>query len=417
MRIGISALGSRGDVLPYVVLGRGLRAAGHDVRLSTIERYRGMVERAGLQLHPLPGDQADMAHAGRIDMSARRPLQHIAAIHAATEALVRQADPAALARVWADRDHVVFNATTTFAYGVANDLGVGSTMVVMTPGVATGAFAHPVLAPGLALGGPGNLASWLVAERLQRQTFQEPVRPAERRRWGLPALALARDRSGSAWPPFPVLHAYSAAVAARPADWPSHVDVTGWLLPEASDAPLDESVERFLEDGDAPVYVGFGSMPLPDPEGVAELLVAALRRAGLRAIVGGSDLASTTALRRSDAVLAVDEIPHERLLGRVRAVVHHGGSGTTGAGLRAGRPTFVAPFVFDQFFWGDRVERLGAGPAPIPFRRLTTKGLARRLVDVASGRYDEASLRLGARLRAEDPAARAVAAIERHAAG
>jgi sterol 3beta-glucosyltransferase len=177
---------------------------------------------------------------------------------------------------------------------------------------------------------------------------------------------------------------------------------------------LGDDVERFLADGDAPLYIGFGSMPIAGPERIAEMLVAALRRAGCRAIVCGADLAPTAALRRSDAVLAVEELPHERLLGRVRAVVHHGGSGTVGAGLRAGRPTWVAPFVFDQFYWGDRVRRIGAGPAPIPFRHLGEDGLAERLRDLVSGRYDATAARLGERIRAEDPTARAVEAIERH---
>ena len=93
--------------------------------------------------------------------------------------------------------------------------------------------------------------------------------------------------------------------------------------------------------------------------------------------------------------------------------MHHGGSGTVGAGLRSGKPTLVAPFVFDQFFWGERMRRLGVGPAPVPFRWLTEDRLADRLADLTSGRYDAAAERLGERIRAERSAARAVEAIER----
>jgi UDP:flavonoid glycosyltransferase YjiC (YdhE family) len=348
-------------------------------------------------------------------MEPRRPLLHLKKLHAAVDALVRQTDPSSLAGAWADRDFVIFNATTTFAHAIAGELGAPSTMVVMTPAVATDAFAHPVLAPGLALGRPGNLATWLAAERLQRQTFREPLRPSARRAWGLPPLLLDPRRRGITWPPFALLHAYSPEVVARPPDWGAHVSVTGWLLPQRSPELLPEDVERFLDDGDAPLYIGFGSMPVFEPERVARMLVAALRRTGQRAIVCGADLARTSTLKGADAVLAAAELPHERLLDRVRAVVHHGGSGTVGAGLRAGRPTFVVPFLFDQFFWGDRVRRLGVGPAPLPFRRLTEHRLADGLAALASGRYDAAARRLGERIRAEDPTARAVEAIERRA--
>lgn len=413
MRVAIAALGTRGDVLPYVVLGRGLRAAGHDVLVSTMERFRGLVEGASLEFHALPGDPADVFWAGRIDVSPRRPLHHLRVVHAAVAALVGQTDPEPLLHAWADRELVVFTGSTTFAHTVARRLGVPSAMVALTPAVATGAFAHPVLTPGLALGAHGNLASWLVGERLARQSFREPLRRSFRRARRLPPWALGTRRRDAAWPPFPLLHAYSPAVVPRPSDWPSHVTVTGWLAPEPSSEPLPDAVERFLRGGDPPVYIGFGSMPVPQRDAVARTIVAALRRTGQRAIVAGTALASSPALHGAEQVLAAEEFPHERLLHRVRAVVHHGGSGTVGAGLRSGRPTLVVPFVFDQFFWGSRVRSLEAGPAPLPFRSLSAERLARRLARLTSGRYDVAAARLGERIRAQDAVARAVQEIER----
>jgi UDP:flavonoid glycosyltransferase YjiC (YdhE family) len=412
VRVAIAALGTRGDVAPYVVLGRGLRAAGHDVLISTMERFRGLVEGASLGFHALPGDPADAFHRGRIDVSPSRPLHHVNVLHAAVDALVSQTDPEPLRQRWADRDSIIFSSSTTFAHFVAAGIGARSAMVVMTPAVATGAFPHAVLMPGLALGPRGNLASWLMVERLANAWFKEPLKPGARRAWGLPPFALSTDRRGAGWPPFAVVHAYSPAVVARPADWPGHVSVTGWLLPEPSSDPLPEHVERFLAQGEPPVYVGFGSMPVPHPEATARMLVAALQRTGQRAIVCGAGLADASALRDSDAVLAADELPHERLLPRVKAVVHHGGSGTVGAGLRAGKPTLVTPFIFDQFFWGRRVRKLGAGPAPIPFGRLSEDRLTRALAQLTSGRYDTAAQDLGHHIQAEDPAALAVHHLE-----
>lgn len=415
MRIAIAALGTRGDVVPYVVLGSGLRAAGHDVLVSTMERFRGMVHDASLGFHALPGDPADVFHTGRIDVSPRRPLRHLNVIHTAVDGLVRQSDPELLHDRWAGCDFIIFSGSTTFAHAVATRLGAGCAMVVMTPSAATGAFAHPVLTPRLALGARGNLASWLVGERLSKQSFQEPLNPAARRAWRLPVFPLGVTRGDAAWPPFALLHAYSPEVVSPPPDWPRHVTVTGWLLPEPSPAPLPERVERFLEQGPAPLYVGFGSMPVPDRDRVAQMLAAALIRTGQRAIVCGAALADAPALHRTDAILTARELPHEQLLSRVGAVVHHGGSGTVGAGLRLGKPTLVTPFVFDQFFWGGRVRALGAGPEPIPFRWLSEDRLARGLTDLTSGRYDAEAGRIGERIRAADSTFRAVQEIERAA--
>jgi UDP:flavonoid glycosyltransferase YjiC (YdhE family) len=412
VRVAIAALGTRGDVAPYVVLGRGLRAAGHDVLISTMERFRGLVEGASLGFHALPGDPADASRVVPLDVSPWRPRHHMRAAHAAVAAVVGETDPELLAQRWADREFVIVTAASLFAITTAQQLGARSAMVVMTPAVATGAFPHAVLMPGLALGPRGNLASWLAGERLQRQMFKEPLKPGARRAWGLPPFPLSTDRRGAGWPPFAVVHAYSPAVVARPADWPGHVSVTGWLLPEPSSDPLPQHVERFLAQGEPPVYVGFGSMPVPGPEATARMLVAALQRTGQRAIVCGAGLAGASALRDSDAVLAADELPHERLLPRVKAVVHHGGSGTVGAGLRAGKPTLVTPFIFDQFFWGRRVRKLGAGPAPIPFGRLSEDRLTRALAQLTSGRYDTAAQDLGHHIQAEDPAALAVHHLE-----
>ena len=153
-------------------------------------------------------------------------------------------------------------------------------------------------------------------------------------------------------------------------------------------------------------------MPLPHPEETARTVASALATSGQRAIVSGEALASTTVLKANPSVLTVPTVPHESLFKRVAAVVHHGGSGTVGTGLRAGRPTLVVPTVFDQFFWGRRVAAVGAGPAPVPFNRLTTGRLAAGLAELRSERLRAAARRVGERIAAENGVGRAVAAVQ-----
>lgn len=205
------------------------------------------------------------------------------------------------------------------------------------------------------------------------------------------------------------IHPISPHVLPRPADWPPHLHLVGyWFLGPPPGWSPPESLVRFLEAGEPPVYVGFGSMPNQDPRATFDLIVRALKVSGQRGVIygGWGGLAGETA---GDRALVIEGVPHEWLFPRMKAVVHHGGAGTTAAGLRAGVPNVVVPFFGDQPFWGWRVAALGAGPAPIPLGSLTAERLAaaieRAMTDPAMrGRASE----IGARLRAENGVANTV---------
>lgn len=152
------------------------------------------------------------------------------------------------------------------------------------------------------------------------------------------------------------------------------------------------------------MYVGFGSMVPDEPEAVAEQVVAALRLAGMRAVVQGLPVAA------SADVCPAGELAHEVLFPRMAAVVHHGGAGTTAAGLAAGVPNVVCPFFSDQPFWGRRVAALGAGPPPLPIRALSGRSLAARLRAIPE--YRDKAAQLGKLLRVEHGVKNAVDLIE-----
>jgi UDP:flavonoid glycosyltransferase YjiC (YdhE family) len=211
----------------------------------------------------------------------------------------------------------------------------------------------------------------------------------------------------------PVLNGYSPAVIPPAPDWGDRVRVTGyWFLEPPADWTPPPALEEFLQAGPPPVYVGFGSMSSRKPEETAELVFAALKQAGQRAIL----LSGWSGLRAADVppgVFMVESVPFQWLFPRMAAVVHHGGAGTTAAGLRAGVPSIVVPFFGDQPFWGRRVYDLGAGPRPIPRRQLTVERLAlalRTAVTDESIRGHAAAL--GAKIRTEDGPRAAVEIIE-----
>lgn len=211
---------------------------------------------------------------------------------------------------------------------------------------------------------------------------------------------LLRNPDGS---PVHVLYPYSQHVVPVPDDYPASAHVTGyWFLDDGDWEPPAELAD-FLAAGEPPVYVGFGSMGFgrgADERRAAVL--AALRVHGLRGVVatGWGGIASGEA--GTDDVLVIEGAPHDWLFESVAAVVHHGGAGSTAAGLRAGRPTLVVPFLGDQPFWGARVHAIGAGPTPLPAARLPG-GLADRLGNlVHTDSYAARAAEIGAAIRAED---------------
>jgi UDP:flavonoid glycosyltransferase YjiC (YdhE family) len=219
-------------------------------------------------------------------------------------------------------------------------------------------------------------------------------------------------------PPTPILMAISPHVFPPPPDWPARNHVTGyWFLDESPGWEPPAALVRFLEDGPAPVCIGFGSVVTSDAARLGRVALEALARSGLRGVLlgGWSGIGGDEDI--SGHVLRLESAPHGWLFPRMAAVVHHGGAGTTAAGLRAGAPGILTPFSSDQPFWASRIEALGVGPRPIPIHRLTADNLAEAMrLAVSDESIRARAADLGAKIRAEDGVARAVEIIEGHVA-
>jgi len=216
----------------------------------------------------------------------------------------------------------------------------------------------------------------------------------------------------------PVLYGYSPLVIPKPPDWKEWTHVTGyWFLNRPSDWQPPSDLVDFLESGPPPVYIGFGSMTHRHPEQMTELVLKALKRTKQRGIlqIGWGALSSRDL---PDDVFKLDFIPFDWLFPKMAAVVHHGGAGTTSAGIRAGIPSIIVPFFADQFFWGQRVFRLGVGPQPIPQKHMSTERLS-IAIDTAikdTGMRARAA-NLGQRINAEDGVGQAVKILNHYLAG
>ena len=225
------------------------------------------------------------------------------------------------------------------------------------------------------LPGWANRAVFLAFEQALWLATRQVLRPA-RDLYGLPAPLFKPPLRRAVSRGETLLLAYSEALLPRSREWPANVEATGWWFLDdgAGWAPPSE-LERFLAAGPTPIYVGFGSMAFRDRDATIETVLHALAQVGARAVVS----AGWGGLARGDlppSVFALDEAPHDWLFPRMAAIVHHGGAGTTGAALRAGKPSVVTPFIVDQFAWARLLAARGLAPEPLPHRALTAEALA-----------------------------------------
>jgi UDP:flavonoid glycosyltransferase YjiC (YdhE family) len=395
-----------------VPLGQALQAAGHRVRVATFAAFAAMIRNAGLDFSPIHGDaQALLRAAGEEGFLAgrARPWQVARALQRSYGTLAGSLpdDLAALK----DAD-LVLNQLPAHLFGgdLAEHLGVPWAIVAVIPLMRTRwrpLFGFPTSLSRL----PGyNTLTYRLGEQIGWQLFRTAVNRVRTERWGL--------RPAPFWGPYEAIHrqkipaicGFSEHVVPRAPDWGSHVHLTGWWHPtDPAWAPPAE-LERFVEAGPPPVFIGFGSMPVSDPARATALAVEAVRSCGQRAVLHAGWAGLGGAL--PPEVFPITYAPYAWLFPRMAAVVHHGGSGTTGFGFWSGVPSLVAPFGFDQFYWGERAAVLGVGPRPVPFRALT----AQRLAVAIDAAVTDTAMRgraaaLGQTLRAENGVQRALEVI------
>lgn len=210
----------------------------------------------------------------------------------------------------------------------------------------------------------------------------------------------------------PYSYLWSQTLIPKPSDWAEHLSVTGFsFLKLGSSYTPPEDLTAFLESGPPPVYIGFGSIVVDDPAKLTRLIFDAVGLAGVRAIVS-KGWGGVGAGEVPDSVYLIGNCPHDWLFQRVSCVVHHGGAGTTAAGIALGKPTVVVPFFGDQPFWGQMIARAGAGPKPVPYKQMTAESLAKSIEFALKEEVQIAVKKMAEQIAEEDGAGDCVAAFE-----
>ena len=407
MRFSIHTLGTRGDMQPYLALGRGLRRRGHDVLVVAPAQFEAMAREEGIGFAALPAEFLDILNSpeAREAIGKSKPgfgagfklLKHYRGLMRPVLDIEWQS-----ARDFAP-DAILYHAKALGAPHVATRLGVPSFLTSPLPGFTpTSAFPTPVL-PFAHLG-PLNRISHALMIHGGSIMFAKGIK-----QWRAEALGL--PQRGKAAPDAGTLYGYSPHVLPKPADWGEDVAVTGYWFLDSADWMPDAALRDFLATGAKPVYVGFGSMPGGAPEELTRAVVEGLRRAGKRGVIAtaGGALQELEAMPDMHFIAGA---PHDRLFPLMHGTLHHGGAGTTGAALRAGIPTAICPFLGDQPFWARQVTALGVGPAGLDLHSMEADDIAASFRAMDDPQMRRRAARLGEAIRAEDGVAGAIAFVE-----
>jgi sterol 3beta-glucosyltransferase len=411
------AVGSRGDVQPLIALAVGLQRTGrHRITFVTSDDFAETIRQHGLPFHSLGINSRELLEtdaAKSILETGRNVIGGMRQIMEMMQPLLLQM-MANIERAADGAEAIIYSTMGLGAYSVAELHRIPCFLAVPFP-IMMRTRSFPNFAfPDLLLGGGYNLLTHIMVEHVMQQLAGRFINRYRRDQLGLAPLPLTR------WPydqlqgkPVPALHGYSPVVVPPPADWGAHTHITGyWFLERPSHWQPPPELAAFLAAGPPPIYVGFGSMTQRAPEETTRIVLEALRRSGQRGLLatGWGGLAGE---ELPDTVYKIGAVPHDWLFPQVAAVVHHGGAGTTAAGLRAGVPSILVPHFADQHFWARQVAKLGVGPTGIPRRRLRAGELAAAMrTAVTDQPMRTRAAAVSKQIRAEDGLAQAVAIIE-----
>ncbi|BCB74671.1 glycosyltransferase [Phytohabitans flavus] len=417
MRIAFYAAGTRGDVQPAAVLAAELRMRGHDVTLATPVDLVELGTKLGVRTAPLSVDmrsifQSPQGQQLMASGSGTAFLKHLASIRSEAAPTV-QMEMISLAQ---GADLLIAGKhSEDDAACIAEALDVPIVTLHHAPLRANPAYPA-VLATTRQLPGWLRAAShWYV----ERATWKSMSRDVARLRslLNLPpvfeptSVRLARVNATE-------IQAYSRYLTPELTGWDLRRPISGFIQPSEAqrralgDATTDPGLDQWLDAGDPPIYFGFGSMPVLDPDAMLQMIANVSRKLNARALVsaGWTELAGTP--DPDGPIRVTPAVDHAAVLPRCGVAVHHGGAGTTAASVGAGLPTVVAAVFFDQPFWASRLERMGAGRA-LRFARLTETSLLHAISALMAEEPRRRAASLAAAMRMEEGASYAADAVEK----
>ncbi|GAN61422.1 glycosyl hydrolase [Acetobacter cibinongensis] len=412
MKIVIMTVGTEGDVRPHIALGEGLLARGHAVRLAADPCFETAITRAGLKFSPLTADFSGMMRHNPQALDGSNGMAAARVVVAETRRMAQDWPAQGLKAAEGATLLIGSGNVSLLAASLAERLQVPFVQTQLQPLEASHALP-PVWFRPRPLPASVNFA----LHRTLRQTAWLLMRDTAnrmRRALDLPLYPLKGPWHNPKATGGHILFGFSQHVVPRQPEWPARIAMPGYFVSAKNAAYTpDADLAHFLQAGDKPAYIGFGSMVSGEAAALAATVQAAVQHAGLRAVVGSGWSKLGQFLPTSARIHVVDHVPHEWLFSKMRLAVHHCGAGTAAAAVRAGIPTVPVPFVGDQYFWGWQLHRIGVATPTQSLRTLTAQTLADAMLQATSPHMVANADRLGSLVRAEDGTANAITQLER----
>ncbi|MCE9676759.1 glycosyltransferase [Paraclostridium bifermentans] len=372
--ITIICAGSRGDFQPYVALAQRLKILGEEVRISGFSQFENFVRGYGIDYVPIEVDYEELGvdpkmlkQAG----SADNPLKMILTFNKMKKY------GAQIAKQTYDSlegsELIVYHPGCVIGYFAAQEMNIPSVLATPFPMNKTEEYLS-VVTYGKAR--PTNINKkisykmiqgmlWLASSNTVKQHWKERFGRVPKN-FKSPYEKISKDHIA--------MVSCSNFVFPRPKDWDKNIYQSGyWFVEENKEYKPSKELEAFINNGEKPVYIGFGSVfDSDEKDKIVRIIIDALKKCGKRGIISGMGKVDNL----PDNIISVDGIPHTWLFEKVSVVCHHGGAGTTAAGFRAGVPSVIIPFSNDQFAWAHRAFDLGVGAKPIYKKDLTADKLA-----------------------------------------
>lgn len=372
--ITIICAGSRGDFQPYVALAQRLKILGEEVRISGFSQFENFVRGYGIDYVPIEVDYEELGvdpkmlkQAG----SADNPLKMILTFNKMKKY------GAQIAKQTYDSlegsELIVYHPGCVIGYFAAQEMNIPSVLATPFPmnkteeylSVVTYGKARPTKINKKISYKMIQGMLWLASSNTVKRHWKERFGRVPKN-FKSPYEKISKDHIA--------MVSCSNFVFPRPKDWDKNIYQSGyWFVEENKEYKLSKELEAFINNGEKPVYIGFGSVfDSDEKDKIVRIIIDALKKCGKRGIISGMGKVDNL----PDNIISVDGIPHTWLFEKVSLVCHHGGAGTTAAGFRAGVPSVIIPFSNDQFAWAHRAFDLGVGAKPIYKKDLTADKLA-----------------------------------------
>ena len=419
MKIVITAVGTRGDLQPYIALGVGLKKSGYDVLIVSAKNEATFVRSYGLDFYALDVDIQKIMEGGEVQEMAKgsNPFKFIVS-HLKGSKSLKALMVKTQSEIWnacLTADVIIFHPGMPLGFFLAKEKNKKAILATPFPIVSTKKYPSILFYSLPKFGSYYNLLTHFIFDKVFWALAKSPVKEfwinniKSKTNFSVSPLK-QQIKSGHV-----VLNGYSELLFSHSKEWSHNIFTTGsWIMETEPDYLPPTALESFISSGEMPVYIGFGSMKdFGSFNETLAIIIEALSITKQRAVVGLGWTKNDCKEQLPDNVFLVENVPHTWLFPKMKMVIHHGGAGTTATGLRAGKPTIIIPHNADQPAWGKRVFELGVGSKPIKKSKLTAHKLANAILYALTPTIVTNADKLGQQLQQENGVEKAIQIIDR----